>query len=102
MKEGLNLKIKKAHGFYGVIIVATLVGLFINFIGINPIQALVFTAVFNGVAAVPLIFLIAKIANNKKIMGEYSSGWLSNIFVWITFFVMLAAALAMFYTLGRS
>ena len=99
MKEGLNLKLKRAHGFYGVITIATLIGLMINFIGIDPIKALVFTAVFNGVAAVPLIFLIARIARNKKIMGEYRSGWLSNTVVWITFIVMLASAVAMFYTL---
>jgi len=101
MKEGLNLKLEKAHGFYGVITIATLIGLMINFIGIDPIKALVFTAVFNGVAAVPLIFLIARIARNKKIMGEYRSGWLSNTTVWITFIVMLASAVAMFYTLAR-
>ena len=59
LKQGLNLKLKKAHGFYGVITIATIIGLMINFIGIDPIKALVFTAVFNGVAAVPLIFLIA-------------------------------------------
>jgi len=99
MKEGLNLKLKKAHGFYGVITISTLIGLMINFIGINPIQALVFTAVFNGVAAVPLIFLIARIARSEKIMGQYRSGWLSNTFVWFTFFVMLASAVAMFYAL---
>jgi NRAMP (natural resistance-associated macrophage protein)-like metal ion transporter len=101
MKEGLNLKLEKAHGFYGVITIATLIGLMINFIGIDPIKALVFTAVFNGVAAVPLIFLIARIARNKKIMGEYRSGWLSNTTVWITFIVMLASAVAMFYTLAQ-
>ena len=101
MKEGLNLKLKKAHGFYGVITIATLIGLMINFIGIDPIKALVFTAVFNGVAAVPLIFLIARIARNQKIMGEYRSGWLSNTVVWITFVVMLASAVAMFYTLAQ-
>jgi Mn2+/Fe2+ NRAMP family transporter len=101
MKEGLNLKLKKAHGFYGVITVATLIGLMINFIGIDPIKALVFTAVFNGVAAVPLIFLIARIARNQKIMGEFRSGWLSNGMVWLTFSVMLAAAIAMFYTLSQ-
>jgi len=101
MKQGLNLKLKKAHGFYGVITIATIIGLIINFIGIDPIKALVFTAVFNGVAAVPLIFLIARIARNKKIMGEYRSGWLSNGVVWITFLVMLASAIAMFYTLYK-
>lgn len=101
MKEGLNLKLKRAHGFYGVITIATLIGLMINFIGIDPIKALVFTAVFNGVAAVPLIFLIARIARNKKIMGEHRSGWLSNSVVWITFVVMLMSAVAMFFTLAR-
>ncbi|NVO18877.1 MAG: divalent metal cation transporter [Bacteroidetes bacterium] len=101
MKQGLNLKLKKAHGFYGIITIATLIGLMINFIGIDPIKALVFTAVFNGVAAVPLIFLIARIARNKKIMGENRSGWMSNTVVWITFLVMLASAVAMFFTLAR-
>jgi NRAMP (natural resistance-associated macrophage protein)-like metal ion transporter len=98
-REGLNLKLKRAHGFYGIITIATLVGLMINFIGINPIKALVFTAVFNGVAAVPLIFIIARMAASKKIMGEYKSGWLSNIVVWATFVLMAAAAVAMFATL---
>ncbi len=94
-KKGLNLKLKRAHGFYGVITVATLIGLMINFIGINPIQALVFTAVFNGIIAVPLIFLIARIARNEKIMGEHRSGMLSHVLVWITFALMAAAAIAM-------
>jgi NRAMP (natural resistance-associated macrophage protein)-like metal ion transporter len=98
---GLNLKLKRAHGFYGVITIATLVGLMINFIGINPIQALVVTAVINGVIAVPLIFLIARIARNKVIMGEHRSGTLSNVLVWATFVFTGAAAVAMFATLKR-
>lgn len=100
-KEGLNLKFKKAHGFYGVITIATIIGLAINFLGIDPIKALVFTAVFNGVAAVPLIFVIAKIAANKKIMGEHKSGILSQILVWGTFAIMGAAAIAMFFALSQ-
>jgi NRAMP (natural resistance-associated macrophage protein)-like metal ion transporter len=98
-KEGLNVKLKRAHGFYGIITIATLIGVMINFVGINPIKALVFTAVFNGVAAVPLIFIIAKMARSEKIMGEHKSGALSNIFVWATFALMAAAAIAMFATL---
>lgn len=98
-KEGLNLKLKKAHGFYGVITIATLIGLLINFIGIDPVKALVFTAVFNGVVAVPLVFLIAKIAANEKIMGPYKSGKLSKALVWMTFIGMGTAAIAMFVTL---
>jgi NRAMP (natural resistance-associated macrophage protein)-like metal ion transporter len=98
-KSGLNLKLRRAHGFYGVITIATLIGLGINFIGIDPMKALVFTAVFNGIAAVPLIFLIARIAQREDIMGEYRSGLLSKIFVWATFLLMGAAAAAMLWTL---
>jgi NRAMP (natural resistance-associated macrophage protein)-like metal ion transporter len=95
----LNFKLKQAHGFYGVITIATLIGLMINFVGIDPVKALVYAAVLNGVAAVPLLFLIAKIANNKKIMGEFKSGILSNILIWFTFVAMGAAAVAMFFTI---
>lgn len=98
-REGLNLKLSKAHGFYGVITIATLIGLMINFIGIDPMKALVFTAVFNGVVSVPLLFLIAKIARSEEIMGDYRSGKLSNILVWSTFGIMAASAVAMLVTL---
>lgn len=98
-KEGLYRKFNKAIGFYVIIILATLVGLIINFVGIDPIQALVFTAVFNGIAAVPLLFMIARVGNNSNIMGQYKNGTTSNLFVRISFVVMLAAALALFYFL---
>lgn len=100
-KEGLHRKFKRAVGFYAVIIVATLVGLAINFLGIDPIKALVFSAVFNGVAAVPLLLLIAKIGNNKNIMGSHKNGLFSNVFVRLTFVIMLAASLFMFYALVK-
>jgi Mn2+/Fe2+ NRAMP family transporter len=57
---------------------------------------LIYTAVLNGVAAVPLVFLIIRISSSKKIMGEFKSGWLSKIFLWITFLAMAAAAVATF------
>jgi len=96
-REGLYRKFKRAAGFYTVIIVATLVGLGINFLGIDPIKALVFTAVFNGIASVPLLFMIAKVGNNKKIMGQYKNGILSNIFVRLAFVVVAISVLALFY-----
>lgn len=96
-KEGLHRKFKRAHGFYGLIIIATLVGLFINFLGINPIKALVFTAVFNAIASVPLLFMIARVGNNKNIMGPYKNGRISNVFVHLAFAVMAASVLALFY-----
>jgi NRAMP (natural resistance-associated macrophage protein)-like metal ion transporter len=91
-REGLNQKFKRAHGFYGVITVSTLIGLGINFIGIDPVKALIFTAVINGLIAVPLLFLIAQISSSKKIMGKYRSGLVSKIMVWATFLGMTAAA----------
>jgi len=99
--EGLYRRLKKAHGFYGVITIATLIGLLINFVGIDPVKALIFTAVFNGVAAVPLILLIARIARNEGIMGKYRSGRLSQTVIAVTFVMMALAAITMFVTLGR-
>ena len=96
-KEGLYRKFSKAIGFYVIIITATIVGLIINFVGIDPIQALIFTAVFNGIAAVPLLFMIAKVGNNTNIMGIYKNGVVSNVFVRIAFAVMTAAVIALFY-----
>ena len=98
-REGLYRKFKKATGFYAVIAIATLFGLSINFLGIDPIKALVFTAVFNGIAAVPLLFMIAKVGNNKSIMGEYKNGKVSNIGVRSAFIIMAVSALFLFYAL---
>jgi NRAMP (natural resistance-associated macrophage protein)-like metal ion transporter len=94
--EGLYRKLKEAHGFYGVITIATIIGLIINFVGIDPIKALVVAAVVNGLVSIPLIFIIIMIASNKKIMGKYTSGWLSKTFLWISFIAIIIAALAMF------
>ncbi len=74
--EGLSLKFKRAHGFYGIIAASTLVGLLMNFIGINPITALYYAAVINGLIASVLLVFIFKIGNDKKIMGVHTNpGW---------------------------
>lgn len=96
--RGLSKKFSQAKGFYLVIIFATIFGLLFNLIGIDPIKALVYASVFNGIAAVPLIFLIAKINSNNKVLGEHVGGILSKTFVWLTFSVMLASAIGLFYT----
>ena len=94
-REGLFRKFKQSRNFYFVIIFGTLVGLIFNFIGFDPIKALIFTAVFNGIAAVPLIYLIARVSSKKDIMGEHKSGWLSKLFLWIAFVVMGVFAIAL-------
>lgn len=95
----LNLKFARAKGFYMVIIISTLIGLCMNFIGINPVKALVYTAVLNGVAAVPLLFLIIRISASERIMGEFKSRWLSKSLLWVTFIFMATASIAMFFTI---
>jgi NRAMP (natural resistance-associated macrophage protein)-like metal ion transporter len=97
-KEGLSRKWNEAPGFYGVITVATLVGLSLNFIGVDPMKALVFTAVFNGIAAVPLLFVIARINGNSAILGRNKGGPLSQSMVWLTFAVMGLSGVALIYT----
>jgi NRAMP (natural resistance-associated macrophage protein)-like metal ion transporter len=89
--EGLYRKLRDAHGFYGVITIATLVGLGINFVGIDPIKALIIAAVVNAIVAVPLILLIIGISSDRALMGEHASGWLSKTLLWITFIVMAVA-----------
>lgn len=99
LKEGLYRNFKKAHGFYLIIALATLAGLAINFLHIDPIQALIFTAVFNAVASVPLLWMIFKVGNNKAVMGEYKNGPISNVGVFAAFVLMAVATLVLFYSL---
>jgi NRAMP (natural resistance-associated macrophage protein)-like metal ion transporter len=99
IKEGLYRKFKKAHGFYGIIALATLAGLTINFLHIDPIQALIFTAVFNAVASVPLLWMIYRVGNNPDVMGHYKNTRWSNVGVIAAFLLMLGASLVLFYSL---
>ena len=94
-REGLFRKFTQARAFYLVIIIGTLIGLLLNFVGLNPIKALVLTAVFNGIVAVPLIYLIARVSSRQQLMGAYASGVWSKIGLWIAFAVMAAAAVAL-------
>jgi len=98
-KQGLWRRFTEARGFYGIIIASTGIGLLFNFVGINPIKALVFAAVFNGVAAVPLLWLLGRINGNGRILGIYRGGVLSRSTVWVTFGVMALSAAALLYTL---
>jgi Mn2+/Fe2+ NRAMP family transporter len=98
-REGMWRKFHRAVGFYGIMILATAVGLSLNFFNIDPIKALIFTAVINGIAAVPLLFMIAKVGNNQKIMGDYKNGIWSNLGVWTAFVVMLIAAILLLISL---
>lgn len=92
-KTGINQPFHEAKKFYVVIICSTLVGIFMSSLGINPIQALLYTAVIYGVISPPLIAIILHIANNKKIMGKHVNSLLSNTLGILTFIVMTTAAI---------
>lgn len=91
-QAGLTKKFKKARSFYLVIAAATMVGLFINFVGINPVKALYYSAILNGIIAPPLLFAIIVVANDKKIMGGKTNPLFSNVLGGLTILVMTVAA----------
>lgn len=94
-RASLNLKFKKAHKFYIIIAVATLVGLLVNFTQIKPFQLLYYTAILNGLCAPPLLIMIMLIGNSKKIMKEHTNSPFSNILGWTITAVMSVASLAL-------
>jgi len=97
-RSGLDRKPGRAPQFYAVIIAATLVGMTINFLGINPITALVLSAVLNGLIAGPLLVLVMLVSNNRAAMGERTNGRLLNVVGWVTTAVMSLAALGLIVT----
>jgi NRAMP (natural resistance-associated macrophage protein)-like metal ion transporter len=73
MRVGLWRKFSRAHGFYGVMTLATIAGLVVNFLNVSPFMMLYYSAVLNGVIAPPLLFLIVMIGNDRRIMGEHTN-----------------------------
>jgi Mn2+/Fe2+ NRAMP family transporter len=100
-KQGLYKKFKNAKAFYLTIAAATLIGLFINFINIDPIKALVYAAVINAIVAVPILIAIIKVANDKKIMQSKVNGTISNVIGWTTILIMGVSVMIMFLTWGK-
>ena len=97
-KHGLDQKPRRAKLFYTVIAVSTLVGMLINFIGINPITALFWTAVINGFLAPPILVVVMLVANNKKVLGREVNGLITNVTGWLTTATMFAAAIGLVLT----
>lgn len=93
-KSSLSRKLRDAYSFYGVIIIAMLIGLAINFIGLDPIKALIYSAVINGLVAPIVLFLIVKISSNGKIMGKHKNNKVTKTIGWFTTALMGVAALA--------
>lgn len=95
----LNHKPRQAKQFYAVIAISTLVGMLINFAGINPISALFWTAVINGLVSPPLLIIIMLVSNNRKVMGDKVNGLAANVVGWLAAILMFCAAIGMLLTL---
>jgi Mn2+/Fe2+ NRAMP family transporter len=89
-KEGLGKKFSGARKFYAVIAIAVLVGLVMNFAGVDPIRALYFAAILNGVAAPPLILLMLILSNREPTCGKWTGRRWSNALVGLALMLMTA------------
>ena len=95
-KEGLDEPFRGAIPFYAIVILSTLIGIALDVLNVNPLKALFYTAVINGVLAPFLLVGIVVVASDRKLMQGQPSSWLSRIIVGFTTLVMFAAAAAMF------
>lgn len=96
-KEGLSKKFSKAKMFYLIIALSTLMGLGMNLLHINIMKALYYSAIINGIAAVPLIMLIIRLSDDERVVGRFKTKKRSRIVAWITFGVMLVSVLLMLW-----
>jgi len=96
-EQGLDKKFHEAKAFYIIIAISLILGLLMNYIGISPIKALIYSAILYGLTAPVLIAIILHISNNKKVMGEYTNGKISNILGFTALILMTAAAVILVY-----
>ncbi len=93
-KYGLYRKLKEAYAFYGVIIISMVLGLMMNFVGFDPIKALIYAAVANGIIAPVILVLIVRMSSNKDIMKEYVNHPVITWLGWLITGIMVVAGVA--------
>jgi Mn2+/Fe2+ NRAMP family transporter len=96
-EEGLDKKFNQAKVFYIIVAISLVLGLSLNYIGISPIKALIYSAILYGLTAPVLIAIILHISNNKKIMGDNTNKRASNILGYVTLVVMTVAGIILIY-----
>jgi Mn2+/Fe2+ NRAMP family transporter len=92
LREGLEQKPWRARGFYGIIALGIVAGAIMGLLHIDPIKALFWSAVFNGVAAVPLIYAIIRIASDRKLLKDLVVSKVARLWLWLAFALMLISA----------
>ncbi len=92
LREGLEQKPWRARGFYGIIVLGVVAGMLMGFVHVDPIKALFWSAVFNGVAAVPLIYAIIRIASDRRVLKDLVVSRIARVWLWLAFALMLLSA----------
>jgi len=96
-KEGLSKKFSQAKAFYLIIAIATGIGFLMNLLKINVMDALYYAAIINGIASVPLIAIIIKIADDERVVGKFKTKKKNKIIALITLSFMTLAVLVMLW-----
>ncbi len=96
-EQGLDKKFHEAKAFYIVIAISLVLGLSLNYIGISPIKALIYTAILYGITAPVLIAIILHVSNNKAVMGRFTNSRTSNILGFLALIIMSLAAAVLLY-----
>lgn len=98
-KSGLHRNLRQAYAFYGVIMLSMMVGLGLNFVGIDPIKALIYSAVANGVVAPLILFFIVRLSSDRKVMGHWVNRPFTTAIGWITTVLMTIAGIAAIWSI---
>lgn len=98
-KGGLNQKLGQARSFYGIIMISVIIGFAINFVGLDPIKALIYSAVLNGITAPIILATIVIISSNKKVMGEWANRRIVTYIGWLVTILMTIAGTAAIFTM---
>lgn len=91
ISQGLDLTWSQARGFYGIILASTLIGLAINFIGVNVVDFLIFSAVVNGLAMPFVLGALLLVANDEALVGQYKNSLKNNVLGWGTFAIFVGS-----------
>lgn len=98
-KFGLYKKLNQAYSFYGIIIVSVVIGLITNFLHLDPIKMLIYSAVANGLVSPIVLILIVHLSRSKKVMGQYANSKTANVFGYIITSIMFIAGAAAIYSM---
>jgi Mn2+/Fe2+ NRAMP family transporter len=98
-RESLSGKFNRENGFYTVMTATLLIGMTIVLTGVNPIKALLYSQVLNGILVPFLVSLIMIMCNDRKIMGDLVNGWFDNLFGAITVVILILGSTGLFWQL---